>query len=102
MCQKAIETTKKENAARAKNKLVSDDKTKDNIQNLTDTSIDETAKKQLFTEEGDTSRNVTPANQLYDIENDTDFDVLEKETNAQKEITCCQHFVKLLPNLGLL
>jgi len=106
MFTKAKETTKKENEKRkAVAALESSPQAPLDETDMNDTS----AKKEFLADENgghiDESNEelATAANdtRTYEVKN-TDIDVLDRELHDAKEITCCQHFKKQLPNLGLL
>jgi len=70
---------------------------------------DSSAKKEFLAEEnggvaqGESHQDLTTTDNTHAYEiKDTDHNVLDKELYDQKETTCCQHFKKQLPNLGLL
>lgn len=109
MCVKAIEVTKKENAKRrlvAENaELMSGEQ-----KALDDTTMnDQSAKKEFLADEKsdvvqgeDThASNDELQTQAYVVKS-TDIEKLEEGLYEAKEITCCQHLKKQLPNLGLL
>lgn len=109
MCTKAIEITKKENAKRrlvAENAELMNSPTKP----LDDSTLnDQSAKKEFLSKEesdvvqgdGMITSNEELQTQAYDVKT-TDIDTLSKSLYHAKEVTCCQHLKKQLPNLGLL
>jgi len=107
MCTKAMETTRKENAKR---KAIADLEASPKAPLGEYAKNDSSAKKEFLSEErggGEAQPEsnqdlVTADNTQVNVFKDTDVDVLDRGLYDAKETTCCQHFKKQLPNLGLL
>lgn len=106
MCQKAIEITKKENAARAEENSAKE--LVESASDLNETTLEDTAKKQFLSNEPEIERKDLKVNQKGEpktvniAEKDTDLDVLDRGLYDIKDVTCCEHLKNQLPNLGLL